>query len=205
MWTFNSEVARNFSKHARQHIPNYDNVIDKTIKICSTKNKDSKIIDVGCAVGETISRLYNSGFTNLFGVDSSIDMLECCPKDIATYFLDAKFPKDNFDIVIANWTLHFIENKIEYARSIYDNLNENGLLILSEKTTQDQLSKRFYYSMKEANGVSMEEIVEKEKNLKDVMFIKSVPWYFETLTNIGFKNINVFDADWCFTSFVCEK
>jgi hypothetical protein len=37
------------------------------------------------------------------------------------------------------------------------------------------------------------------------MYIDSVEWYLENLKKIGFTQVNIANASWCFTSFVCQK
>lgn len=205
MWKFDKSVAGIFLEHARKHIPNYELVISKTVDVCNLKNKSSKIIDVGCATGHTLERLHQAGFNNLFGVDSSEDMLYFAPKGIATYYHSSSFPEEVFDIVIMNWTLHFIKDKAEYIKTVYKNLDQNGIFILSDKTNQDDIPKKFYYNYKKLAGVTEQEIVEKEKSLVGVMHINDVDWYLQTLKDVGFNKVYVMDANWCFTSFVCLK
>ena len=81
-------------------------------------------------------------------------------------------------------------------------MNENGVLVLSEKTSLDPTMIKFYHEWKHSQGVSWEDIQAKETAVKDVMFVKDVKWYIDTLTWIGFKNIQIIDASWCFTSFM---
>lgn len=204
-WQFNHKIADIFPVHARQHIPNYNLVIDKSIEICKTKPIDSSIIDVGCATGETLIRLHQSGFTNLHGVDSSPDMLVKCPQDIATYYQSDQLPNRKFDIIIMNWTLHFIKDKINYLQSIYDHLSTNGILILTDKTSTDDFPKKFYYDYKKDHGVSEQEILQKEISLEGVMHVNDIGWYMDLFEKVGFKKSYIFDAHWCFTSWVCLK
>lgn len=205
MWKFDSEIANVFSDHAKKHIPNYDLVIDKSVEICKTKSKSSHIIDVGCATGETLRRLNYSGFTNLYGVDNSKDMLEKCPISVATYYCENQLPPNDYDVVIMNWTLHFIRDKESYLESIIENLSDTGIFILSEKTSTDDFAKKFYYDYKRRHGVSDQEILDKEQSLKNVMHVNDIEWYLSTLKKVGFKNTHIFDAHWCFTSFVCFR
>ena len=129
----------------------YDKVIDLSINLCNDYyDKDSAIIDIGCASGETLIRLNNNQFANLYGVDNSKDMLDVCPKNIATYTMADNYPTSfpKMDVIICNWTLHFIKDKITYLQSIKDNLNEGGTFILSEKTTLDPLMIEEYHKFK---------------------------------------------------------
>lgn len=204
-WKFDKTVALDFVNHAKGHIPNYDLVIDKCIDICNTKSKHSKIVDVGCASGETLRRLYANGFTNLHGIDSSLDMLSVCPTDIATYYHSNNLVNGPYDIIIMNWVLHFIQDKDFYLESVYKNLNAGGIFVLSEKVSTESFPTQFYYDYKRSKGVSNEEIFAKEKSLKGVMNINSLSWYLDKLNSIGFNRIYLMDASWCFASIVCLK
>jgi 2-polyprenyl-3-methyl-5-hydroxy-6-metoxy-1,4-benzoquinol methylase len=206
-WEFNKELAPNFVDHAKKHIPDYDKVIDISIDLCKDMyHKHSTIIDVGCASGETLKRLHNQGFSNIYGVDNSQAMLDVCPKDIAKYKLSDTYPT-NFppmDVIICNWTLHFIKDKISYLKSIKENLKVDGTFILSEKTTLDPFMISKYHEFKIQNGVTEEEIKIKEKQLLDVMFINDTEWYINTLKDLGFNKVNVINAHYCFNTFICR-
>ena len=205
MWTFDNKVAEIFPAHARQHIPNYDKVIQKTLDICADYSADSAIVDVGCAVGETLVKLHHSGFTNLYGVDNSQSMLDRCPKNIgAEYILSDNFNIDlKFDVIIINWTLHFIKDKRNYLEQVREQLTPGGTLILSDKTAQDPYALKHYHNIKRHNGVSEAEIVAKHQSLENVMHIENVQWYLTAFEMLGLTT-HIFDADWCFTSFVCK-
>lgn len=205
MWVFDKTVAEIFPIHARQHIPNYLEVIDQCVDVCNTFKKSSKIIDVGCAAGQTLNVLKAAGFTNLHGVDNSVHMLEKC-KDLGfNLTLSSTLPDDTYDIILMNWTLHFIKEKTDYLTKIFNQINDNGVFILSEKTSIDSLPIKFYHLYKSKMGVSALEIAKKEESVKDVMHINSVQWYLDTLKQIGFKNVYITNAHWCFTTFVCLK
>jgi len=205
MWTFDKNVAEVFPIHARQHIPNYVEVISQCVDICNTFKKDSKIIDVGCATGETLTALKAAGFTNLHGVDNSPSMLEKCNKEYFNLTLSDKLPDDIYDVIIMNWTLHFIKDKISYLTDIFKNLKDNGIFILSDKTSVDPMPIKFYHLYKSRSGVSQEDITKKAESVKDIMNIDSVSWYLDNLKSVGFKNVYIINAHWCFTTFVCLK
>jgi len=204
-WKFDETIAPVFVEHARKHIPNYESVTDKCARYCELNlSKDSKIIDVGCATGHTIQKLYARGFTNLHGIDNSKKMIDLAPSDIATYTVSDRFPKGQYDMILCNWTLHFMEDKVSYLQDIYDSLIDNGTMIISEKTSIESAMIEMYHDHKMNLGVSKEKIKEKQKRIENVMFIKSVEWYQQTLRTMGFK-VNIIDADWCFTTFMCKK
>jgi tRNA (cmo5U34)-methyltransferase len=203
-WKFDKAVAKTFPEHARQHIPNYEQVVVQSVHVCNMYPKNSKIVDVGCATGETLTQLYTAGFTNIYGVDNSQDMLDRCP-NFATLIHSNSFPKESFDVVLINWTLHFIKNKEQYLKDVFGNISAGGALVLSEKTSLDPFAIKMYHDFKRKQGVSEEDIIIKEQLTKDVMFIDNTEWYLATLKNIGFSKIYIINAFWCFTTFVCIK
>lgn len=208
IWKFDQSVANIFATHVRQHIPDYEIVLDKTLNICNERlSKESAILEIGCAIGETVSRLSKNGYKNIHAVDQSQDMLDYCPKDAATYYCSSDFPRIDlsFDAVLCNWTLHFIKNKIDYLKNIYDSMSSNGFLILSEKTENSGLALEQYHQWKSSNGVSDEEIQSKAKSLEGVLFVNSINWYLKNLKSIGFKEIYIANSTWCFTTFVAVK
>jgi tRNA (cmo5U34)-methyltransferase len=206
IWEFNSDIAKVFVAHARQHIPNYDTVIDKCVLLSQDFiDKDGAIIDVGCATGETLRRLKQSGFSNLHGVEASQAMLEHCDPDLAQYYHSDTFPNKKFDAVFCNWTLHFIKDKISYLSAIHSNLDDHGFLVLSDKTSLDPVCIKKYHEWKSSQGVTEKQIQAKEQSVKDVMFINSPKWYLDTLQQVGFGRVEIIDADWCFTTFLCRK
>jgi trans-aconitate methyltransferase len=206
-WEFNESVASTFKEHAKIHIPNYELVIEKSIGVCKKYPNNARIIDVGCAIGETLTSLNLHGFTNLVGVDNSQFMLNECPKNIAELILNSEFPTDQgpYDVVISNWTLHFIKKKREYLEKIFESLNSHGSLILTDKTTKDPEVICYYHDMKLKNGATQEDVKKKEESIKDIMFLDDPSWYLSTLQNIGFSKVFIIDASWCFTTFLALK
>jgi len=208
-WKFDANIAQTWYWHATRHIPNYEQVIQQCVELARYKYKlNSKIIDVGCSTGVTLKQFKTNGFTNLYGVDSSPDMIAACNTDYNfTLATSDKFPKEfgSFDLVIMNWTLHFVKEKVSYLKEIYDSLNDNGTLILSEKISLDPYTITQYHNYKRSRGVSEEEIKIKEQSVKDIMFIDDIEWYQETLKNLGFTNINIINSSWGFCTFACNK
>jgi SAM-dependent methyltransferase len=210
-WEFNSSVAAQFDRHARQHIPDYARVIAKSVDICKKFIKDSnsaRIIDVGCAVGETIKKLHEGGFHNLVGVDSSLDMLNKAKHSTTADWVKSNdFPLDQgpYNAVLCNWTLHFIKDKIAYLQDIYTGLLPGGFLVISDKTADSGIDLELYHDFKRQQGVSEKEIAEKAASVANVMFINNANWYVDTLTDLGFESVSIINAAPCFTTFLAKK
>merc|ERR1712232_210217 len=94
-----------------------------------------------------------------------------------------------FEVVVANWTLHFIKERKAYLHDVYNNLAPEGLLILTEKTVQSDLAKDLYHSWKRAHGVSLAEIADKAARLDGVLMPFPLTWYFDVLTELGFCDV----------------
>lgn len=206
-WRFDESVATSFAKIAETSIPSYHRVIDKTIEIIKKRAyQNPKIIDVGSAIGTTLERLYRNGFKNLYGVDSSQAMLDRS-FDKAVLINSRTFPMEygEFDVVIANWVLHFINNRADYLQAIRASLRDNGLLILSEKIESSAFVHSLYHDFKRSNGLTEEEILEKQKRLAGVLTTYPLAWYFETLYNLGFKSVDVVDAHYAFVTLVAQN
>jgi SAM-dependent methyltransferase len=203
-WVFDNSVAERFQHEAETNIPSYHLVIDKCLTFANKYlQKTDKVIDVGSALGYTISKFINAGFTNVMGVDNSTAMIDkSMHKQLV--LCDDKLPKYKYKLVMMNWTLHFVTDKTSYLIDIYNSLENNGYLILSDKCLQSDIVKDMYYDFKRSHGVSEEYIRQKEQNLIGVMKSVHIQWYLEALSNIGFK-VEVIHADLSFVTFLCTK
>lgn len=197
------DIADTYIDHVTKHIPNYDLVIDKTIKICKLYNKNSNILDFGSATGVTLEKLHKENFINLYGVEPENLLRNKSNFDIASY--STTMPTQNFDVIIANWVLHFIVDKEQTLIQFYNQLNTNGTLIISEKVSNNDIVHKFYYDIKKANGVSDLEIQAKKESLVNVMHIQSVDWYYSMLNKIGFSSVEIIDGSWGFITLMVKK
>lgn len=207
-WQFDQAVAQNFRTHAEQHIPDYNRVISKCVKFAELNlKKDAKILDFGSATGYTIEKFWSAGFRNLHGIDSSADMISHCNSSLARYQCSDQVNDDyrDFDLVLSNWTLQFVENKTKILTQIHSALKPGGYFILTEKITQEPQLIELYHSWKQGQGVSNEEILLKQQSLRGVLKIRDHRWWLNTLDKSGFKNVQIVNANWCFCTYLCSK
>lgn len=203
MWKFDSNVADRFQNEAVTNIPDYERVIDLCVDLCSNFPKDAKVVDVGSALGHTMGKFTQAGFTNVWGIDSSKDMNDRNPFKTFVHHSD-EFVGGPYDIVLCNWTMHFIKNKEHYLSSIYDNTNDGGILILTDKTEQSDHVKKLYYDFKRANGVSDDYIKHKEEQLKGFMHLWDTFSYLDVMMNLGWY-VEVVNARLGFVTFLARK
>ena len=203
-WRFNASIAQQFQQIAQREIPDYSRVINLCVQIIGkSKQVQPKIIDVGSALGETLRQLHHKGYTSLYGVEASADMLEKSFNQ-ATLIHSEQFPEQHapFDYVINNWTLHFIEERVAYLQAIKRSLSPGGTLILTDKVSTSALTHELYYDMKRANGLSESEIKQKQQQIAGVLVTYPLTWYIETLNDLGFKQIEVINANPAFVTFM---
>lgn len=205
IWKFDDSVASRFQHEALTNIPDYTRVVDMCLDIAQDNlNRNDAIIDVGSALGYTVDKFLNAGFTNVSGLDSSESMVnQSLHKE--RIILDDQFPQQPFKMIIMNWTLHFVVDKLTYIKNMYDNLESGGYLIISDKTDQTAEVKKKYYDFKRANGVSQTYIEEKEKKLAGYMYTVPTSWYNTTFAEVGFSSIEVINAQYGFVTFMCKK
>lgn len=205
-WEFNDEVAKRFQDEARDHIPDYERVIDMCVSIVNHiyPDKSAKIIDVGSALGFTVDKFIKAGYASVTGLEVSESM-----KNNSLHqdriILSNSMPNEEYNVVLANWTLHFILERKEYLTDIFNRLAPGGILLLSEKMTQPYPLKELYYSWKRSNGVSQETIRSKEQKLKGVLETKPLIWYLEILEKIGFSEIECVNSRFNFNTLICKK
>ncbi len=208
-WRFDEAVAQRFDQEARAHIPNYELVVRKCVDIATALYPDkaaARILDVGCATGYTLEQLLCVGFTHVYGVDNSQAMLDHS-KVTERLVLSDTVPAEYgpYDLVLANWTLHFIDAREEYLASIFDSLNKGGTLVITEKMEMSPLVYGQYHHFKRAQGVSQDEVVRKEAAIQGVLTTRPLVWYLETLQKLGFKQTTVLDASYGFVTLVASK
>lgn len=204
-WSFDQAVAERFPTEAKQHIPDYHRVIDLCVDIAQTQVlAHESIIDVGSALGYTLDRLHSAGFKNIYGVESS-DVMIANSSHPERIVHSRTFPAGEFRMVLINWTLHFIQDKISYLESVYHGLSADGLLVLTDKTVQSDVIKQLYYKFKLDNGVTQSYIDLKEQQLQGVMLNETPEWYIQQLGRLGFRSIEIVNSRLGFVTFYCVK
>lgn len=210
-WKFDDAVAARFDEIAHTNLPNYEKVIQKCLTIARAAfpdTKSTKIIDVGSALGRTMEVFLEAGYVQVHGVDNSEAML-AQSRIQENLILSDTFPKQSgpFDLVIANWTLHFItdeKKRKEYIRDIRESLSEGGMLVLSEKMGSTTLVHDQYTEFKRSHGISDQAIAENTAAVKGVLAPYPLSWYIKALEESGFKTVEAIDAEWCFNTFLCR-
>lgn len=103
--------------------------------------EDAKILDVGCGYGRTLNELYLSDFTNLTGIDISINMINRCSKlhphlNLKKYGNDGiPFGDKSFDGVILLAVLTCIISDTEQKKlmsEVHRVLRDDGIVYIND-------------------------------------------------------------------------
>lgn len=206
-WKFDAAVAERFQDEAVKHIPDYQRVIDLALDVTKTVFKENdkiKIVDVGSALGHTMQVFSDAGYKEVYGVDNSPEMVEHSVMKERVIISD-NFPEGTWNLVLLNWTLHFIRDKEKYLIDIYNNMEVGGMLILSDKMEHTEIVEKLYHQFKRDNGVPSLEIEQKKNSLIGVMLTQSLTWYIHTLKKIGFADVQVINNKFMFNTIYARK
>lgn len=206
-WAFDETVAKRFQAEAETHIPDYQRVIDMCVDYTQQvfgSKRDIKIVDVGSALGHTMDVYITGGYTNVHGIDNSQSMITASKYPDLTVLSDT-FTGSDYDVVLANWTLHFIKERQQYIKDIFASMSTGGMLIISDKMDHTIETENLYYNFKRANGVSEEVIQKKKLALIGVLDTKPLTWYLETLKECGFSDIQVVNSRYMFSTIYARK
>jgi len=107
----------------------------KTIlSLLNNTDKNSKILDIGCAGGPLLNDLKNAGYTNASGADFSAEAVaKCATRGLKAYEMDAhnlEFATDNFDVLIASDSLEHLEFDEKALANWYSVLKPGGRIIV---------------------------------------------------------------------------
>ncbi|MFQ0996329.1 carboxy-S-adenosyl-L-methionine synthase CmoA [Gilliamella sp. CG25] len=225
-WTFDEKVAEVFPDMVQRSVPGYSNIISMIGMLAERfVQPNSMIYDLGCSLGAaTLSIRRNIKHENchIVAIDNSLPMVERCKRHIDAF--KANTPVDvicddicniqmqNASMVVLNFTLQFLtpEYRQQVLNKIYQALNPNGILVLSEKfsftdSTIDDLLFNMHHDFKRANGYSELEISQKRNMLENVMLTDTVEIHNERLTKAGFTHINTWFQCFNFGSIIAIK
>ncbi|MBD3273442.1 methyltransferase domain-containing protein, partial [Candidatus Dependentiae bacterium] len=197
---------------SEEHINSMEKYFKDRIYEFLPKNKNIKILDVGCGTGLTMLALKKWGYKNIEGVEIDKKQFESCKKknldvkmtDDTIKFLEKR--KRKYDLVLALDVLEHIPVKmqINFTTSIYKSLKSKGIFIAivpnansvvacrfryidwTHKTTFTELSIDFLLRNSGFDTIKIKEtgLIKKPK-IKEIIKLKS---YFKTLIRfLNFK------------------
>lgn len=225
-FTFDESVAEVFPDMIQRSVPGYSNIITAIGMLAQRfVTEGSQVYDLGCSRGAGILSIRRNLQTNqvkIIGVDNSQPMVERCRSHINAYHSDVPveilcddirhIEIKNASIVVLNFTLQFLPraDRLELLTKIYQGLNPNGILVLSEKFTftnqaMSELLIDLHHTFKRANGYSELEVSQKRTALENVMLTDSIETHKDRLKQAGFSQIELWFQCFNFGSMIAVK
>ena len=226
---FNDRVVEAFDDMVSRSVPFYleqQRMIKEIGNIFSTGG--SNIYDLGCSTATTLINLCHEidSSISLIGYDNSKPMIERAKLKIKQNGFENRIQVgygdlngdldlielNNASMVTMCWTLQFVRplKRDKLINKIYNGLNENGVLLITEKVlTNNSLLNRYYiklyYDYKKRNGYTNEEIVNKREALENILVPYRIDENVEMLHRNGFETVDTFFQWYNFVGFICIK
>lgn len=223
---FDEQVTQVFEDMIKRSVPGYDlliYLIGLYAQVFAVEN--TRIYDLGCSTGVAtcmIAKVLDDKDIDVIAIDNSIPMIEQCKKNLKLIGYNnsvdtrvgdiANEAISNTSMVVLNLTLQFIEitERRGILEDIYRGLNDNGILVLSEKVyfedSKTNLSMiELHQAFKKTQGYSELEISQKRTSIENVLVPESIEQHVERLKSIGFSQVLICFQCLNFVSFLAIK
>jgi tRNA (cmo5U34)-methyltransferase len=220
-----ANYADDFDRHIAHSIRGYDNLIEDCVELSQYFVENGTVFcDVGCSTGRTLAaiRTRNQGRApdaRYVGLDIEPSFqqhwTQFAAPNVRFLVQDVLTFEDLTGLSLATsiFTLQFLPERYrrQVCRRIYEGLIPGGAFIVAEKTfaklpkTQDILNS-LYLNYKRRH-FSDEEILDKERSLRDMMKLGREADLIRLLTEVGFhaESIESFWRSHLFAAYVCIK
>lgn len=225
-FVFDRSVVDIFPDMIQRSVPGYQTIINHTGELADRfVQKNSHCYDLGCSLGASTlairERIAGRNAT-IYAVDNSQAMLDKLATILATQTSDSDtqliandicdIKITNASLVVLNFTLQFIPlaRRSELISNIYNGLNPNGCLIISEKLhfepeSLNQLLTDLHHQFKRDQGYSDLEISQKRDAIDKVLLPESLTTHIQRLKDCGFKSASPWFQCYNFGSLIAIK
>ena len=229
-FAFDERVAKVFDDMVSRSVPFYNEIqrIQSDLVMDFLPKQDGLVCDLGCSTGTTINVLSQHPLcpksTRFIGYDNAESMLakareklssqkESGRASLVAADLNRLPPLPACDVVIVNWTLQFVRpiDREAVLKTIYDALKPGGVLLLSEKTLDnDPLLNRLYIDhylqfKKSQSGYTDLENQRKREALENVLVPYRLDENYQLLARTGFARWSTFFQWFNFACLIAVK
>ena len=225
-FVFDEAVVQVFKDMIGRSVPGYGSLISMMpVLLNKYVTPNSHCYDLGCSLGAVTLAMRHSinvDDVKIVAIDNSSAMVEKCRAyidgDKSEVPVDIKCDDirnstiENASFVALNFTLQFIDpnERISVIQNIYNGMNENGVLLMSEKISftdeqEQQWMNDLHIEFKKANGYSDMEISQKRTALDNVLIPETLQQHKARLKAAGFKKIMVWFQCFNFVSILAIK
>jgi tRNA (cmo5U34)-methyltransferase len=225
-FVFDQSVVDIFPDMIQRSVPGYQTIINHTGELADRfVQNNSHCYDLGCSLGASTlairERVENRNAT-IFAVDNSQAMLDKLarilhtqPSSTDTQLIAndiCNIQVTNASLVVLNFTLQFVPltRRSELIRAIYQGLNPNGCLIISEKLhfepeSLNELLTELHHQFKRDQGYSDLEISQKRDAIDKVLIPETLATHIQRLKDCGFKSASPWFQCYNFGSLIAIK
>lgn len=208
---FSFNTVKEFDNHISASITGYEILHQLIVNISGFFIKDFDPIDLGCTSGKLTKCLNDTYNCDGIGYDVTeknfLSGLRLFKQDISEK--DFTIPKTN--LVTCIFTLQFIDynSRLEILKKVYESLVKNGGFIVCEKEIAKSgiIQEVFTFSNYEykRKKFTADEILDKEKDLRQIMNPLQSDENIELFKRAGFKIIEPFFQSLNFRGYLCKK
>jgi len=153
-WSKLAETLNEAQRYSKE-IEDFHKIEEEFIKFFK-KNKNSKILELGCGTGRILKFLNDNGFTKLYGIDISSKMIEICRKSLPNSIVLLQhdfrtrlpFESNFFDLILfVGNTLANVDRLNLVFKEVHRVLKNNGDIIvgcLNAEHMTDKIVKNYY-------------------------------------------------------------
>jgi tRNA (cmo5U34)-methyltransferase len=220
-----ANYAEDFDRHIELSIRGYGNLIEDCVELSQYFVENGTVVcDIGCSTGRMLAAIRSRNHerapaARYIGLDVEPGFQRHWAQvegaNIRFMVQDVLAFRDFVDLSLATsiFTLQFLpeRHRREVCRKIFEGLVPGGAFIVAEKTftkmpkTQDMLTSLYLHYKR--RHFSDEEILDKEKSLRDKMKLGREDDLIRLLTDAGF-NANAIEPFWrshMFGAYICVK
>ena len=220
-----ANYADDFDRHIERSIRGYGDLIEDCLEVSQYFVENGTVVcDIGCSTGRMLAairarnqeRAPQARYVGL-DIERSFEQhwKQLAGPNIRFLVQDVLAFEDFTELSLATsiFTLQFLPERYrrQVCRKIYEGLVPGGAFIIAEKTfakmpkMQDMLTSLYLHYKR--RHFSEEEILEKEKSLRDMMKPGREQDLIQLLTEAGFKseNIESFWRSYLFAAYICIK
>lgn len=225
-FVFDEAVVQVFKDMIGRSVPGYGSLISMMpVLVNKYVMPNTHCYDLGCSLGAVTLAMRHSinvDGVRIVAIDNSSAMVEKCRAyidgDKSQIPVDIKCDDirntaiENASFVALNFTLQFIDQneRMSVIKNIYNGMNENGVLLMSEKISFDddkeqQWMSDLHVEFKKANGYSDMEISQKRTALDNVLIPETLQQHKVRLKAAGFAKVIVWFQCFNFVSILAIK
>jgi len=227
---FNEDVAKVFPDMLKRSIPGYGATIEAIGSLAARYvRQDTNCYDLGCSLGAATLAMRQGIQTSgcrITAIDTAPAMIARCREIVAeddrlfapeteveTTEADVRdIEMHNASMVVLNYTLQFLAmaDRDALMCSIYNGLNDGGILVLSEKVVDEnnhmeELLVDLHHEHKRRSNYSAMEISRKRAAIENVLIPETVAAHRERLASAGFAHSAVWLRYFNFVSIIAIR